>query len=670
MRSPGRVPALLFLAGGLLALGPPRASAEFEPIRLISKDALEQADSASEPALSADGRYVAFQASLGGREGVFREDLETGEVVPVATGSAYLNGSPGADADAPSISADGRYVSFTTAAPLDPADDHNDAEDVYVADMATSPPTYELASALDGSSQGLSYQGGGGSLASGRVALSADGREVVFVTTAASDLGGAAGDTPAGQVVLRDLETRQTTLVSVERDPLTGAMEPGVPVAGGAVAPFPAGASLSADGTTVAWLGTDLPAQVPMLADEQTKIRREDEIPGDAYDEPLWRRVADGPGAPTRRIVGGGDPLAPGCPGEGGTLAEPACRGPFPAIDVKDEDLNSAQGWLGLHGVDGVPQLSADGRTVALIGNPEEGTDLFLVDMSPGLDRDQALRPLTRWTVVDPQRPGATINTEPYIPLTGDIFDLAISPDGTRVAFTSARQQFPLSPPSLVDPPPDQVGMVELYMIDLQRGTIERLTPGTGAGPSLGPVAQAARAGIGATSPSFGEGGGELAFASAAGNLVEGDANGASDVFVTEEAPPGPGGGSTISPAPPPVTGVPLWRLSARAVSLPDGSVRLLAVVPAAGRLRARAEAAPGSAARGLIAAASGRPRGPGALRLTVPLRPALRRLARVRGGTYASLLVSFSAPGGRTLHADLQARFRLRGGKPGGAGG
>src|SRR5262249_1829730 len=158
-------------------------------------------------------------------------------------------GAAGADAAAPSISADGRYVSFTTRAALDPVDDTQpNSEDVYVADMAVTPPTYELASALDGSAQAMS----GSSTAAPRVALSGDGRKLAFLNSA-----------DGGQIYLRDLDTDQTTLVSVARDPVTGAMEPGVPVPGGGVMNAFAGAALSADGSTVAWVGAHLPAQVP-----------------------------------------------------------------------------------------------------------------------------------------------------------------------------------------------------------------------------------------------------------------------------------------------------------------------------------------------------------------------------------------------------------------------
>ena len=227
-----------------LAVGVGHAAAEPGPIELISKSNLEQAPDADEPAISTDGRYVAFRGEVGGLEGVFRKDLETGAIAPVSAGSV-IERPKTVSASAPSISADGRYVSFTTEAPLDPLDDKAESSrDVYVADMATTPPTYELASALNDSAVGLSYgTGGGGSIASGGIALSADGREVVFVTTLPSNFSEGPAEaegpveeteTPAGQVFIRNLERQETTLVSATRDPLTGVMTE-QPVPGGAV---------------------------------------------------------------------------------------------------------------------------------------------------------------------------------------------------------------------------------------------------------------------------------------------------------------------------------------------------------------------------------------------------------------------------------------------------
>ena len=407
--------------------------------------------------------------------------------------------------------------------------------------MSVSPPSYELASALDGcdpaasSGCGLTYAGGGGSEASGRVALSADGRRVAFLTSAPSDLTSGPGGstegvpTPAWQVVLRDLDSDATTLVSAERDPLSGTMTarpvPGGALVAGAQARLLRGAALSADGSTVAWLGTHLPAQVPLAAGEAEAF--EDLDSGTfPYDEPLWRRVADVPGAPTRRIVGGD-----------------GAADPFPDLTGKNTEFNLAEGWLGLESVVGVPQLSSDGRTVALIGNPTEGANVFLVDMAAGLSRAQAVRPLTREIVTDRSNPKVTINVAPYIPLNGHIFDLAISGDGERVAFVTARQRFTLSPPNLIGSAPVSVGLAELYVVDRESETLERVTHGLGGPgePSLNAAALSVPEGAnvsqgdGAGSPSFGAGG-LIAFRSTASNLVAGDANEASDAFLVQDA--------------------------------------------------------------------------------------------------------------------------------------
>src|SRR5262245_6919734 len=134
-----RAPALLLtLTAAMLTAAAP-ARAELGPIRLVSKGSQEQAQEASATAISGNGRYLAFQGAIGGLKGVFREDLETGGLTAVEVGNAYEKGAPGADAGAPSISADGSYVSFTTGAQLDPVDDTQpSSKDVYVADMSTS----------------------------------------------------------------------------------------------------------------------------------------------------------------------------------------------------------------------------------------------------------------------------------------------------------------------------------------------------------------------------------------------------------------------------------------------------------------------------------------------------------------------------------------------------
>lgn len=590
MRRPVVMGRACGILAGLALVACPPALATLGPPQLVSVSDREQADRAGAPALSADGRSVAFEATLGGVQGVFRRDRSTGALALVAGGGS------GSDAAAPSISGDGRFVSLTTVAPLDPVHDVNGARDVYVRDMdapggacrAGAPCGFMLASARDGVADGLAYAPGSGpgSRAAGGVALSADGRRVAFVVEGASDLAGPG--TPGGQVAVRDLDTLRTTLVSVARDRVTGATTdravPGSAVTastptGGTRAP---GAALSADGTTVAWLGGHVPDQVPTLRDERAAMDTFDAAPF-GYDEPLWRRIAGGPAAPTRRIVGGGDPLASGCPADG-TLAVEACRGPFPSLaDVRERGSAGPRGWLDLPDfAAGLPRLSADGRTVALLGNPTEDAELFSVDMRDGLSRSAAVRQVTH---VPPFRFPTELGGGAY----GDVVDLGLSPDGRWAGVVTDRTPF-LPPPNLVGAPLTSSGLPELYRLDLAADTIERVTvppAGGPSGPNGGNVGD-----LGARAPSFSGDGRTMVFSSTAANLAAGDANGAADVFAVVDAVVADDPGSwTIAPAPPATPTAPEWRMAVGVTSRPDGTVRLDAVAPGAGTVRATVRA-------------------------------------------------------------------------------
>ncbi|MFI6128485.1 TolB family protein [Micromonospora sp. NPDC051141] len=170
------------------------------------------ADAPSEaPAISANGRYVTFtsEAALvpgdtNGIADVFIRDMRTGSLqrVNVSTTGAQAN----ALTVSPTMSADGRFVAFTSEAALVPGDT-NDVADVFLRDLRTG-TTIRVNVAADGG------QATGGS--SYGPMMSADGRHVVF----SSDATNLVSDDTNGvaDVFLRDLRTGTTVRASLAAD--------------------------------------------------------------------------------------------------------------------------------------------------------------------------------------------------------------------------------------------------------------------------------------------------------------------------------------------------------------------------------------------------------------------------------------------------------------------
>jgi hypothetical protein len=674
------------------------------PVQIGSSTISEQAESAKESVISADGLYVAFVGSFGGVQGIWRRDLETGAVEQVAPAGAEL----------PSISKEGRYVSFTTATSLVPEDDHNSKSDVYMRDMdkpcqseggaclacaegeAESCP-FVLVSAVNGSSEGATYvypegiSQSYGSLASGRSAMSANGEYVVFQTEAESNL--LASPTPPREILLRDLRTDETTLVSSEYDPQTGT-DNGVPVPlqGKDGAAFPVrsseqgtfgGASINAEGNTVAWLGQEIGRQARLLPEEQATYKAE-------IDEPLWRRVSEGGSAPTRRVTGFSEPESPACVASGqttlvGASLQNPCQGPFKYVGLPEDLLLAA-----LEGMDFVPQLSANGNKVAFLASAPEvaseqeledaeaDDDLYISEMGGGLTRVQALRRLTEIA-------GEPARAE----LGAKILEASISPDGNEVAFTTRRTEFRLESLSFVSPIEPKAGISELYDADLANETLTRVTHGyaSEATPSerAGSVEET---GAGASSPSFSENGNTLSFSSSAYNLIYGDGNGAPDAFIASRISfPDVTPLQYVSTPPAPPVLSPTWRLFATAASQANGDVVLNVEVPGAGELSASASgkvpvtiSAASSAGRAKHAAkartalmtrtvASDNAGVPadtdGMERLTLSLKHAYSALARRSGGLYTKIALKFSAPGHPSLSTSVYVTFHRTIAKP-----
>src|SRR5205823_4849985 len=143
---------------------------------------------------------------------VFVHDRQTGttERVSVASDGAQGNGSSGllSFAFSPALSADGRFVAFVSVATDLVAGDTNVATDVFVHDRQTS-TTERVSVASGGGTQGNGNSGGFFAFP----ALSADGRFVAFQSDATNLV---AGDTNgATDVFVHDRQTGTTERVSV-----------------------------------------------------------------------------------------------------------------------------------------------------------------------------------------------------------------------------------------------------------------------------------------------------------------------------------------------------------------------------------------------------------------------------------------------------------------------
>ncbi|HVQ59814.1 MAG TPA: hypothetical protein VMS60_12985 [Solirubrobacterales bacterium] len=667
--------ALTRLAGAAVALAcllsPASAAALYgnaadgvEGAELVSADFLrhEQGDDSTRfAAVSADGRFVAIQtrarnlfadddADPAGQfrvGGIFRFDTQTRGVTKVADGD-LLRESDNAllmrGASNPSISADGRFVAFASGQRLVPAD-INDNIDVYVRDMnraASDPAAYVLVSALDGGGVAATYApptipGGAsnpGADTSAGVAISANGNRVVFTTAAASNLpAGPAATVPAGEIFVRDIAAQSTTLVTSLREAATGLMT-GEP-AGGAI-----GAALSADGSTVAWTGANGPAQTRMIFGENTD-------PGFNYF--LWRRAPFGPNQPTRRITGIGDPedavcrqqeeANPGQPVNFDPTVTGPCFGPLADQEASRADISSQ-----------LPTLSGDGNTVAfltgagprpLIQNAP-GLDLYLTQMGPGA---------TRKATVELTRDNATGDLESTLP----IGSIAMSADGRFLAMTSGRTRFPLPALQLVGSTRAVAGPPELYVVDLQNRTIERVTRSISGGDVNGGAID------GVTISADGS---RIAFASFAGNLFQGDANGRSDAFLASrmpETPTGPptGGGRGVGGSSQKVDRAPP-RVIVRGKTKKGGVVVLTITVPAAGGIEAVATARTGKPPKPrTVASRKTHVRGKGTFKVVMRAGAAFRPLLQDGGEIEAKVRVTFSPKGGgRKLHGQTTVEF------------
>ena len=152
----------------------------------VAIDGSESSGHSEEVSISADGRYVAFRSwasnlvngDTNNLPDIFVRDLQTNQTtrVSVASDGTQANNF----SFNPSISADGRYVAFTSWANNLVSGDTNGGRDIFVHDRQT------------GATTRVSVATGGGQAAadSQRPSISADGRYVAFESDASNLVSG------------------------------------------------------------------------------------------------------------------------------------------------------------------------------------------------------------------------------------------------------------------------------------------------------------------------------------------------------------------------------------------------------------------------------------------------------------------------------------------------
>jgi len=166
----------------------------------------------SEPAISADGRYIAFASlapnlivgDLNAERDVFLRDTVLDTTIRISVDSAGIESS-GGGSEGPTISADGRYVAYTSTSNtlLGVGGDGNSQADIFLYDRLNGQTTRVSVSDSEAESNGPSTS----------PSISSDGRFITFSSVATNLVtGDSAGQT---DIFVRDTLMQTTTRVNV-----------------------------------------------------------------------------------------------------------------------------------------------------------------------------------------------------------------------------------------------------------------------------------------------------------------------------------------------------------------------------------------------------------------------------------------------------------------------
>jgi len=169
------------------------------------------------PSISPDGRFVAFQSEASNlvdgdtdiAEDVFVRDGDTGVITRISVGPAGIEGNDGSSR--PAITPDGRFVAFESAASNLVLADLNEVADVFVHDRDSG--TTEMASVPSDGTEREEYSHHPAGPFSMDATISADGRFVAFDSQSTRLVPGDANG--SFDVFVRDRQARITERVSV-----------------------------------------------------------------------------------------------------------------------------------------------------------------------------------------------------------------------------------------------------------------------------------------------------------------------------------------------------------------------------------------------------------------------------------------------------------------------
>ncbi len=437
--------ALMLLVAGLAWLAQPAngtlaAPGATERVSVDSAGAQANANSgAVSPAVSADGRFVAFMSfasnlvpgDTNGEWDVFLHDRQTGATSRVSVDSA--GGQANELSFLSSMSPDGRYTAFDSGASNLVAGDTNGQADVFLHDRQTG--TTERVS--------VDSAGGQGNGGSSGAFVSADGRYVAFSSGASNLVPGDTNGVADGFV--HDRQTGATTRVSVNSAGVQGNDWSGVE-------------AINADGRHVA-----------VVSDASNLV------PGDtngARDVFVHDRQT---GATGRASV----------------------------------DSAGAQG----NGWSVSADISADGRVVAFMSGASNLVPGDTNGVWNAFVHDRETGATSRVSVDSGGVQGNDITQYP-----------AISADGRYVAFESVASNLVAGDTKVCGLPPFEFNCADVFVHDRQTGVTSRVSVDSAG----------AQGNEGSNYPSISADGRYVAFVSVASNLVPGDTNERSDVFVRD----------------------------------------------------------------------------------------------------------------------------------------